>query len=40
MVVNVEDYTVVDANRALLDYVELKREEVVGKPCFMVTHGR
>ena len=40
MVINVEDYTVVDANRALLEALKLTKEEVVGKTCFEVIHGR
>ena len=40
IVLNVEDYTIVDANRALLEALKLTKEEVVGKTCFEVTHGR
>ena len=40
MVVNVEDYVVVEANRALLEALKLKAEEVIGRTCFAVTHGR
>jgi PAS domain S-box-containing protein len=40
MVINVEDYVVVDANRALLEALKLKAEEAIGRTCFAVTHGR
>ena len=40
IVINVEDYTILDANRALLEALKLTKEEVVGKTCFEVVHGR
>ncbi len=32
------DYRIVEANRALLQMVGLRREEVVGKHCYEVSH--
>ena len=40
LIINVEDYKVVDANRALLEALKLKKEDVVGKTCYEVTHQR
>ena len=40
LIVDVEDYTVVNENRALLEALKLKQEEVVGRPCYEVTHHR
>ncbi|MHB8069587.1 MAG: PAS domain-containing sensor histidine kinase [Desulfobaccales bacterium] len=37
MVINL-DYRIVEVNRALLEMVGLKREDVVGKHCFEVSH--
>ena len=40
MLINVDDYVVVDANNALLEQVKMTKQEVVGKTCFEATHGR
>ena len=37
MVINL-DYRIIEVNRALLEMVGLKREEVVGKHCYEVSH--
>ena len=37
MVINVEDYTVVDVNRVFLEQVKMTKQEVIGKTCYEVT---
>jgi PAS domain S-box-containing protein len=32
------DYRIIEVNRALLEMVGLKREDVVGKHCYEVSH--
>lgn len=33
------DHKIVNANRALADKVGLKREEIIGMPCYKIIHG-
>lgn len=40
MVIDVRDFTVLAANKALLENVKLKEDEVIGKPCYEVTHRK
>lgn len=40
LIISVEDFTIVDANRALLEKVKLKHEDVIGKTCYSVTHHK
>jgi PAS domain S-box-containing protein len=40
LVIDVKDFTIVAANKALLEQVKMSEEEVVGKPCYLVTHDR
>jgi PAS domain-containing protein len=40
MVVDVHDFSVLAANKALLESVGMREEDVVSKPCYTVTHGR
>ena len=40
LVIDVKDFTIVAANRALLEQVKMSEEEVIGKPCYLVTHDR
>lgn len=40
LVINPRDYTIVMANRALLEGVKMKIEDVIGKTCYEVTHNR
>jgi PAS domain S-box-containing protein len=40
IIINTESYTIIDANRAVLNQLKLKREEVIGKSCYEVTHKR
>ncbi len=40
LIIDVENYTIIDVNKALLEALKLSREEVVGKTCYAVTHRR
>ena len=40
LIINVEDYTVVDVNRVFLEQVKMTKQEVIGKTCYEVTHNR
>lgn len=40
IVINTKNYVIVDVNRALLEALKLKRDEVVGKTCYEITHKR
>lgn len=37
-IVNVKDFAIIDANKAFLDNYELKKEQVIGKQCYKITH--
>lgn len=39
-VIDVKDYKVVSANKAFLNILGMSMEEVVGKPCYELTHKR
>ncbi len=39
-IIDAETYTIVEVNQAFLDEVGCRRQEVIGKTCFQVTHHR
>jgi PAS domain S-box-containing protein len=39
-IINVNDFTIVGVNRVFLDQLGLTEDEVMGKPCFEITHHR
>jgi PAS domain S-box-containing protein len=39
-VIDTEDYRVVSANKAFLDNLGLRREDVLGRTCYEITHNR
>ncbi|MDP2900192.1 MAG: PAS domain-containing protein [Candidatus Bathyarchaeota archaeon] len=38
LVIDPDDYTVLTANRAVLEELRMEEAEVVGRPCYEVTH--
>jgi PAS domain S-box-containing protein len=40
IVIDVVNYTITDVNQALLKTLKLKREDVIGKTCYEITHRR
>jgi PAS domain S-box-containing protein len=39
-VIKLDDYTIIDANKSLLDALKASRSEVIGRTCYEVTHHR
>lgn len=39
-IVDVENFNIIDANKKFLDSLNVKKEDVVGKKCYEVTHKR
>ncbi len=40
LLINPEDFTVIEANAAILEKLKMKKEEVIGKTCYALTHRR
>ena len=40
LIIDPEDYTILNANKSVLDQLKLKRKDLIGKTCYGATHSR